>query len=125
MSNGPWYSCLISKYGCKFSDTSLQYRGPPRVLGEQGEKGIYFRGTKAKFEGNRGTKTILSPMSNGPWYSCLISKYGCKFSDTSLQYRGPPRVFGEQGEKGIYYRGTKAKFEGNRGTKTILGTGYI
>ena len=38
--------------------------------------------------------------------------------------RGPPRGFGEQGKKGIYFRGTweqRFNFEGNRGTKTILG----
>ena len=39
-------------------------------------------------------------------------------------WRGPPRGFGEQGNKGIYFRGTgeqRPNFEGNRGTKTILG----
>ena len=38
--------------------------------------------------------------------------------------RGPPRGFGEQGYKGIYFRGRgeqRPNFEGNRGTKTILG----
>ena len=38
--------------------------------------------------------------------------------------RGPPRGFGEQGKRGIYFRGTgeqRSNFEGNRGTKTILG----
>ena len=38
--------------------------------------------------------------------------------------RGPPRGFGEQGNKGIYFRGTgeqRPNFEGNRGTMTILG----
>ena len=37
---------------------------------------------------------------------------------------GPPRGFGEQGKQGIYFRGTweqRPNFEGNRGTKTILG----
>ena len=36
----------------------------------------------------------------------------------------PPRGFGEQGNKQIYLRGTgeqRPNFEGNRGTKTILG----
>ena len=36
--------------------------GPPRGLGEQGNKANYFRGTreqKSKTEGNRGTKAIL------------------------------------------------------------------
>ena len=40
------------------------------------------------------------------------------------QYGGPPRGFGEQGTQGIYFRGTgeqRPNFEGNRGTKTILG----
>ena len=38
--------------------------------------------------------------------------------------RGPPRGFGEQGKKDIYFRGTgeqRPNFEGNRGTKTIFG----
>ena len=37
---------------------------------------------------------------------------------------GPPRGLGEQGKQGIYFRGTweqRPSFEGNRGTKTILG----
>ena len=37
---------------------------------------------------------------------------------------GPPRGFGEQGNKAIYFRGTreqKSKTIGNRGTKAILG----
>ena len=44
----------------------------------------------------------------------------CLFS----HIRGPPRGFGEQGNKGIYFRGTgeqRPNFEGNRETKTILG----
>ena len=49
---------------------------------------------------------------------CLrTSKFWAKFG-------GPPRGFGEQGKKGIYFRGTgeqRPNFEGNRGTKTILG----
>ena len=39
-------------------------------------------------------------------------------------YGGPPRGFGEQWNKGIYFRGTwdqRPNFEGNRETKTILG----
>ena len=39
-------------------------------------------------------------------------------------FRGPPGGFGEQGNKGIYFRGTgeqRPNFEGNRGTKAILG----
>ena len=41
-----------------------------------------------------------------------------------FDYRGPPRGFWEQGKKGIYFRGIGEQmpnFEGNRGTKTILG----
>ena len=37
---------------------------------------------------------------------------------------GPPRLFGEQGKKAIYFRGTreqKYKTEGNGATKAILG----
>ena len=37
---------------------------------------------------------------------------------------GPPKGFGEQGNKAYYFRGTKgqkSKTEGNRGTKAILG----
>ena len=40
----------------------------------------------------------------------------------------PYQGFGEQGKKGIYFRGTgeqRSNFEGNRRTKTILGTGNI
>ena len=47
------------------------------------------------------------------------------FSWNDLSYcRGPPTGFGEQGNKGIYFRGTweqRPNFEGNRETKTILG----
>ena len=32
--------------------------GPPRGFGEQGKKGIYFRGTKAKFWGEQRKKNI-------------------------------------------------------------------
>ena len=42
----------------------------------------------------------------------------------SYHYRGPPRCFGEQGKKSNYLRETGEQtpnFEGNRGTKTILG----
>ena len=43
--------------------THLSYEArPPRGLGEQENKGIYFRGTgeqRPNFEGNRGTKTIM------------------------------------------------------------------
>ena len=38
--------------------------------------------------------------------------------------RGPPWGFGEQGKKDFYFGGTgeqRPNFEGNRGTKTILG----
>ena len=38
--------------------------------------------------------------------------------------RGPLGGFGEQGKKGVYFRGTgeqRPNFEGNRETKTILG----
>ena len=41
-----------------------------------------------------------------------------------IVHRGPPRGFEEQGNKVIYFRGTreqKSKTEGNRGTKAILG----
>ena len=34
---------------------------------------------------------------------------------------GWPRGFGEQGNKGIYFRRTMSKNKGNRGTKVILG----
>ena len=39
---------------------------------------------------------------------------------------GPPRGFGEQGNKGIYFREIReqmSKNEGKRGTKAILGNG--
>ena len=42
----------------------------------------------------------------------------------SYHYRGPPRCFRERGNKSIYSRGTGEQmqnFEGNRGTKAILG----
>ena len=42
----------------------------------------------------------------------------------SYNQGGPPRGFGEQGKKDIYFRGTweqRSNFEGNKGTKTILG----
>ena len=47
-----------------------------------------------------------------------------KWENPGHQNRGPPRGFGEQGKRGIYFRGTgeqRSNFEGNRGTKTILG----
>ena len=42
-------------------DAVRQNEALRRVLGEQGNKGIYFRGTReqmSKDEGNRGTKAI-------------------------------------------------------------------
>ena len=36
--------------------------GPPRGFGQQGNKGIYFKGSweqRPNFGGNRGTKTLL------------------------------------------------------------------
>ena len=38
---------------------------------------------------------------------------------------GPPRVFLEQGNKVIYFKGKKSKHEGNRGKRQFLGTGNI
>ena len=54
---------IKNKNGKEDSRKSHNQRGgPPRGLGEQGRKVIYFRGTreqKSKTEGNRGTKAVL------------------------------------------------------------------
>ena len=50
--------------------------------------------------------------------------HACFHSWVLFESRGPPGGFGEQGKEGIYFRGTgesRPNFEGNRGTKTILG----
>ena len=52
----------------------------------------------------------------------MLMTFNFFYLDT-LHVRGPPRSFGEQGNKGIYFWGIgeqSPKFEGNRGTKTIL-----
>ena len=54
------------------------------------EKDIYCRGTKAKFEGNRGTKTILGNRH------LIFDFWGT----------------GEKGNKPIYFRGTGTTVEG-------------
>ena len=43
---------------------------------------------------------------------------------SSTHIIGPPRGFGEQGRKGVYFRGAgkqRPSFEGNMTTKTIFG----
>ena len=47
---------------------------------------------------------------------------------TKLYFRGPPRAFGEQGNKAIYFRRTreqKSKTEGNMEQMQFWGTGNI
>ena len=80
-----------------------QSRGPPRGFGEQGKRGIYFRGTgeqRSNFEGNRGTKTILGNRKH--------KKTNFRF----LGNRGTSQfISGEQANL----------FQGNKGTGTPLG----
>ena len=59
-----------------------------------------------------------NPNLHSKWFTWLPG-----FSVLVFQW-GPPSGFGEQGNKGIYFRGTEEQrlnFEGNRGTKIILG----
>ena len=73
---------------------------PSQVFGEQGNKGIYFRGTggqRLNFEENRGTKTILG----------------------NREHRKQFSIFGEQGNKPIYFRGTKVTGTPREGLKRV------
>ena len=56
------------------------YGGPPRGLGEQGNKALYFRGTrkqKSKTEGIRGTKAILG---NREHRKSILREHGKNYS---------------------------------------------
>ena len=70
--------------------------GPPRGFGEQGNKAIYFRGTreqKSQTEGSRGTKAILG----------------------NREHRNQNFDFGEQGKMPIFF------FQENKETSTWEG----
>ena len=63
-----------------------QERGPPRGLGNRGKR-VFISGEQwPKFEGNRGTNTIMGNREHRK----------TNFS-----------IFGEQGNKPIYFRGTR------------------
>ena len=71
-------------------------------LGEQGNKGIYSRGTgeqRPNFEKNRGTKTIYGNREHRK----------NKFS-----------ILGEQGNKPIYFRGKKNRYPPGRASFLFL-----
>ena len=58
----------------------------------------------------------------------IIKDIFSRISFTKLYFRGPPRAFGEQGNKTIYFRRTreqKSKTEGNMEQMQFWGTGNI
>ena len=59
------------------------------------------------------------------WHSLGFKKKKTGRTYQPAQHRGgPPRDFGEQGKKGIYFRGTgeqRPNFEGEQGNKDNIG----